>query len=277
MRNLILILIYCISLNLVSIQSAGATSVIIADTVSQFKFAAIDEIPNGPKPITQNSNCDYYTLDKEVRWHPVTESIADKGWAILSEVEFAQYLLIGFAGKMESSTSGSCFISESNIAIYEKDILVGVLYLNESTQSDIGSMRLMDGGFVRVFSGDLIQIPSAEITLGYNKLYVQPVSKFTAYCNGRSIVPNIIGQNILEGRSILFNLGFSPVTRNDPDVISWRQYLLNEGISEVDGCSGTGFAFCAFDYENEGSNLTVVTAGEDDYPEIVRTMIECKS
>ena len=42
------------------------------------------------------------------------------------------------------------------------------------------------------------------------------------------------------------------------------EVLVQEGVLEVEACSGTGYGFCAFSYEHKkGFGLRVISAGED--------------
>ena len=51
-------------------------------------------------------------------------------------------------------------------------------------------------------------------------------------------------------------------------------------MPEVDDCSGTGFAFCAFRYSGSAGDLTVITAGEigedGSLPTVVRYAVDCR-
>ena len=88
-------------------------------------------------------------------------------------------------------------------------------------------------------------------------------------------MPNVIGQSIIEGREILLNYGFrpikiSPVDRNP------EARLHAHGISEVEACS-QGPAYCMFRYEDDYSRISVVTQGEQQFPNVVRYWVDCKA
>ena len=259
-----------------SVGKAGINQFTIDLGLNSFSFSALSLLPKGPAPIISDSPCNDFVVPKVDQKYKSSQLIQDKGWKILSEVRMAQYHFIAFAGSFDPVTSGACIISRSNIAIFEKEQLLGVVYLDDVKSSLIGSLRLMDAGFIRVFSGDIIQDPVADIQLSLNGFEMKPISDLTAYCNGGSILPSIIGKNIIEARNALFDYGFEPIEATEPMVISWRQYLIDYGIREVDGCSGTGFAFCSFSYENESGFVDLITAGEDDFPTVVRSRVKCK-
>jgi hypothetical protein len=266
-----------LSVGVGSVGKAGINQFAIDLELNSFRFSALSSLPKGPSPDISGSPCTYFVVPKLDQKFKSSQFIQDKGWAILSEVRLAQYHFIAFAGSFDPSTSGACIISQSNIAIFEKEQLLGVVYLDDLENSLIGNLRLMDAGFIRVFSGDMIQEPVADIQLSLNGFEMKTMSDLTAYCNGGSILPSIIGTNIIEARNALFDYGFEPIEATEPLVISWRQYLFDYGIREVDSCSGTGFAFCSFSYENESGFVDLITAGEDDFPTVVRSRVKCKS
>ena len=187
----------------------------------------------------------------------------------------AKYHFIAFAGSFSGGTSSTCSISQSNIAIFEQDNLLGIIYLDASDASLIGSIRLMDAGFIRVFSGDAIQMPVADIHLSLNGFELKTISALTAYCNGTSIVPSVFGKDIIEARNVLINHGFEPIEAIEPSLPVWRMHLINDGIREVDACSGIGYSFCKFRYKNENSSVNLITAGDDAFPSVVRIGVNC--
>jgi hypothetical protein len=52
-------------------------------------------------------------------------------------------------------------------------------------------------------------------------------------------------------------------------------------VTEVEDCSGTGFAFCGFRYTGPAGDLSVVTVGEGDenggLPLVARYSVDCKA
>jgi len=76
-------------------------------------------------------------------------------------------------------------------------------------------------------------------------------------------------------RETLFSHGFDKGMDPIRYFPSWRNKLLQAGISEVSSCSGTGFAFCRFIYINKNSVAALIIAGEADIPEVVRDVVEC--
>jgi len=257
-------------------SNADITQFEIGRDLNNFRLNAIKSIPNGPYPDISDGPCAYFTVPIDDQKFSISRSIQNKGWGILSEVRLAKYHFIAFAGSFDGGTSGICKISQSNIAIFEQDNLLGIIYLDGSDASLIGSIRLMDAGFIRVFSGDTIQMPVADIHLSLNGFELKTISALTAYCNGTSIVPSVFGKDIIEARNVLINYGFEPIEAIEPSLPVWRMRLIDAGIREVDACSGSGYSFCRFSYNNENSSVNLITAGDDAFPSVVRIGVNCK-
>jgi hypothetical protein len=257
-------------------SNADITQFEIDRDLYNFRFNVVKSIPKGPYPDVSKGPCAWFSVPTDDQKFSISRSIQNKGWGILSEVRLAKYHFIAFAGSFDGGTSGTCSISQSNIAIFEQDNLLGIIYLDASDASLIGSLRLMDAGFIRVFSGDTIQMPVADIHLSLSGFELKTISALTAYCNGTSIVPSVFGKDIIEARNELINYGFEPIEAIEPSLPVWRMNLIDDGIREVDACSGSGYSFCKFRYKNENSSVNLITAGDDAFPSVVRIGVNCK-
>ena len=264
-----------LSVGAITASNADITQFEISGDLNNFRFNVIKSIPNGPYPDVSKVPCAWFSVPTDDQKFSISRSIQNKGWGILSEVRLAKYHFIAFAGSFDGGTSGICRISQSNIAIFEQDNLLGIIYLDGSDASLIGSIRLMDAGFIRVFSGDTIQMPVADIHLSLNAFELKTISDLTAHCNGTSIVPSVFGKDIIEARNVLINHGFEPIEAIEPSLPVWRMHLINDGIREVDACSGIGYSFCKFRYKNENSSVNLITAGDDAFPSVVRIGVNC--
>ena len=264
-----------LSVGAITASNADITQFEISGDLNNFRFNAIKSIPNGPHPDVSKVPCAWFSVPTDDQKFSISRSIQNKGWGILSEVRLAKYHFIAFAGSFDGGTSGICRISQSNIAIFEQDNLLGIIYIDGSDASLIGSIRLMDAGYIRVFSGDTIQMPVADIHLSLNAFELKTISDLTAHCNGTSIVPSVFGKDIIEARNVLINHGFEPIEAIEPSLPVWRMHLINDGIREVDACSGIGYSFCKFRYKNENSSVNLITAGDDAFPSVVRIGVNC--
>jgi hypothetical protein len=248
----------------------------IGRDLNNFRFNEIKLIPNGPYSGVSEGPCAYFAVPADDQKFSISRSIQNKGWGILSEVRLAKYHLIAFAGSFSGGTSNTCSISQGNIAIFEQNYLLGIIHLDAPEATLIGSLELMDAGFIRVFSGGFIQMPVADIHLSLNGFKLKTISALTAYCNGTSIVPSVFGKAIVEARNVLIKYGFEPIEAIEPSLPAWRRHLIDAGIREVDACSGTGYSFCRFSYKNENSSVNLITAGDEAFPSVARIDVNCK-
>ena len=95
-------------------------------------------------------------------------------------------------------------------------------------------------------------------------------------CGGKAVVPNIYGKPINEARRLLWARGWAPVpTRPAPEAASREGELAKRGVTEVEGCSGTGFGYCSYNYRGGGGLLSVATVGEGDFPTVSGYSVTC--
>ena len=251
----------------------AAEGVIIDPDLKKFKFATLGSIPKAAQPILEKDirGCDRYILDNEKLNIPLSNDIIKKGWAILSESQLDQYELIAFAGKFEVETSATCYVTESAIAIFDNGSLLGVIYLEGRDDVLIGHFEKMDDGFLRLYSGDPLQVPVADLNIHTNGLKLDPISKRPLrYCGKKTVIPNTLGMTIQDARDKLWTSGFDRIEHEqEPESYTSKTY---PGINELVGCS-LGIPWCYFEYEDKHSKVTLRTLGS---AEVVRSDVRCK-
>ena len=123
-----------IAISLISgVALAGDTAFIktveIHQELPDFRFEYLEAVPSGTHPDIDATDCPDFTIQKQDQRFELSGAIRKKGWPVIAEVQLAQYKLIAFAGKFKPNTSSTCEISQSNIAVFEDDELLGVIYL----------------------------------------------------------------------------------------------------------------------------------------------------
>ncbi len=175
-----------------------------------------------------------------------------------SEIVLNGLSIVSFAGHVSPGTSGSCEITDGNIAIFRAGRMEGLIYAEPNSRRGIGSISETEGG-LRVWDGSYPYRPWADLRLhGPDLVIVSAVASRNSFCNGTVSLPNIYGIPIHLARRVLLAEGWmpEPAARRTPDV------MLPE-LTEAQDCSGTGFAFCKYAYRSvDGLTLSVVTAGE---------------
>lgn len=251
---------------------ASSEEVSVDPDLKKFKFNTLDTIPKAPLPTLENNktDCWRYYLNQEEQKNPLSNNITKKGWTILSEAQLGQYDLIAFAGKFEVGTSATCYVTESNIAIFYNGSLLGVIYLESKDDALIGYLEQMDDGFIRLFSGDPLQVPVADLNISAEGLKLVAISnKSLSYCGGKTVIPDTLGMTIQDARDKLFKSGFFAIY-HEQDPTSWTNKYY-PGINELAGCSN-GIPWCYFEYVEQNSRLTLLTLGSD---EVIRADVLC--
>ncbi len=193
------------------------------------------------------------------------QAVARKGWAVTGEVEANGLTFISFAGRLDLGTSGSCLLSEGNIAIFRKTSLMGLIYAEAGARRGIGAIAAQEGA-LRVWDGDYPARPLADLRLhGSDLVVVSAVASRDPYCEGAVSLPNLYGLPIHLARRFLLDEGWTPVPAKPEDLPFTRD--LSAILPEVQGCSGTGFGFCDFAYDQGGAVLSVTTMGEAEPPD----------
>ncbi|MDZ3832568.1 MAG: hypothetical protein U0S50_12255 [Sphingopyxis sp.] len=234
---------------------------------------AIDRLPRAPRAATRDA-CDW--KQTEPRSAP-GKQVAAAGWGVTNDLAVGRFQAVSFAGSFDPGTSGSCEIRDGNVAIFDGGHLIALAYVRRSTARSIGFAAPLEGGALRLWDGDILPQPLADIRISKARMTVGPVAAADRVCGGKAVVPNIYGQPINKARIALQAHGWTPVpggtsiNRTDPR----EAELARRGVPEVTGCSGTGFGFCAFEYQRQGATLSVTTAGEDMFPSVSAYNADC--
>ena len=189
--------------------------------------------------------------------------IAAKGWGVTAGLAVNGVTLISFVGQAEAGTSAMCRVSDGNVATFQAGQVTGLIYGQTGWRRSIGSVEAREGG-LRLWSGDVLPVPLADLRLlGTDLIVVSPVSGSGRFCKGAVSVPNLYGIPIHRAHRLLLDRGWVPEAAAEP----LFQDRMSFGLTEAQGCSGTGANFCGFGYRNEDSaQLTVTTAGEAEAP-----------
>lgn len=209
---------------------------------------------------------------------PEARSVQAKGWQVTGEAEAGGYLLVSFVGTMEQGTSGSCLLGEGNIALFRGGDVQAIAHAAEGTTLSIAYIQPLESGDIRILDGDFLTQPVADMRFGANgSVRIEKLAASERVCNGGGQVPNIHGLPINRARAMLTEAGWepSPARPAGGRADGRASALADRGLIEVDDCSGTGFGYCAFVYEGKAGILTVITAGDDEWPTVARYSADC--
>ncbi|MGE4323307.1 MAG: hypothetical protein AB7E60_09795 [Sphingobium sp.] len=206
------------------------------------------------------------------------ESVAARGWQVTGEAEAGGYQLVSFVGTMEQGTSGSCLLGDGNIALFHGGDVKAILYAPKGVERSIGAIETLESGSIRIFDGDFLSQPMADIRFGEDgSVRIDEVAAFEQVCGGRAKVPNIYGMPVNRARTLLGEAGWTPLPSEAASEHrdGRARSLAMRGVSEVEDCSGTGFGYCRFRYRSGAGTLSVVTAGDDEWPGVARYSVDC--
>ena len=235
----------------------------IASDVPELRIVALDSLPNAPAAASDVDGC-RHLLVENVRT-PAVQAVAAKGWGVTAEAPFGAWTAVSFVGGYVQATSGTCELLGGNVGLFQGDTLQVLIFGADDLTPKIGLIEALEDGALRIFNGDLIPYPVADLRLaGTAGMAIMPPARQDPVCNGTAQLPFIYGLPIDIARARLAEAGWQPVPTPPADTafFGMASALAAEGIVEVTNCAGTGFGFCSFAYNGPAGQLSVTTAGE---------------
>ena len=221
-----------------------------------------DAVPAAPAEKGDQESCSHLFVET-----PTTEAgraTQVEGWNVTSEAPFGDLTAVGFVAASEAFTSGTCELLDGNIGLFFGTRMIALLYSTEKSRPVIGSAQAFGETGLRIFSGDMIPSPVADIRrIGTDGIAVTPPALEEPACNGVATLPYLYGLPIDLARALLIDRGWQPVPGSaESQSMGQAQNIAAHGVIEVEDCSGTGFAFCTYSYSGPAGRLSVTTAGE---------------
>lgn len=252
-------------LSMLAFSSSAFGEVHGLSTVEGLNITMFNKLPAAPKAQGDREFCDHLLIE------PTTtggKAAVGQGWGVTGELEIGQLTLVSFVGDFESGTSGSCTLLDGNVGFFHGSELVALTFANSESEAWIGSIQAFGDAGARIWDGDIVPAPFADITIDDTGLIsiVQVVSE-ERFCGGQAIVPDIYSKPISEARALLTENGWIPTASQAPEGAgSYRAELVKAGLKEVTDCSGTGFGYCGFEYQSAYGTLSVTTVGDPELP-----------
>lgn len=257
-------------------QPSASTNALAPRVVSELKdirVKALNSLPKAGGSASDRNGCPWRVLQPK---SPAARLVAAQGWAVMADVPLGSYRAVSFAGQMEAGTSGTCNITQGNVAVFDGEKLLALAYGKSADEAAIGNLTTLEGGAVRVWDGDVIGSPVGDLRVEADGIVrLGKLADEESVCKGLANVPNVYGMSIDKARKALADKGWKPV-RIKPDGESRQAGLIKSGIVEVESCSGTGLAYCSFSYTGAAGALSVVTAGEKGLPNVVGYDAKCR-
>jgi hypothetical protein len=265
------------ALALLLCSAAGALAQTSVSGPEGLVLVEMKRLPPVPEPVDVQY-CDHRTIEPKTAGGQLAAKL---GWAVTGEVSLDGLDAVSFVAGFEPGTSGSCRLIDGNVGLFDGAELRWLVYGEAEASDNIGSIFPFEAGSLRIWNGDFLSQPVADLHLDANDTpSMSALADVETFCDARASVPNIYGRPIGDARKALQKAGWAPVlgTFEDDIVDSHSEMLKANGLIEVQGCSGTGFGYCSFGYAGQFADLTVVTVGEGDAgatPDIVRYDVSC--
>lgn len=264
---------------LATLATPAGAEIAVSSQSYGFALVPLDTLPAAPADTGETAFCDHLFLTT-----PETAAGQDaqaKGWHVTAELPFGDLTAVSFIGSALPATSGTCELIDGNVGFYSGDQLVALLYGTLPDEAMIGRIRPFGDTGLRVLSGDVLPYTMADLTQDGASITVTDPADNEPVCNGTATIPQIEGLPIDKARTLLQQSGWTPVP-GDPAQHAFSQAaeIAAAGVPEVEDCSGTGFAFCAYRYTGPAGDLSVITAGEGGesggLPLVARYSVDCQ-
>lgn len=266
---------------LICAAPAVAQQLQVASQREGIEIVATSELPTGPGTDDEASVCGFPEADNR---SVGAEAVSAAGWLVTNQYGQGAFDYVSFVGRATPGTSGSCLYEDGHVAVFRGEELLAVVSPAADSDRDIGMIvGWQDQGGVRIFDGEYLPAPLADLKVhAENLALVRPVATRDSFCGGRIEVPNVYGLPIHQARILLLDEGWGlhqaqSLAPSDPasDIAQGEG-----GLPEIQGCAGTGFGYCNFQYDwaDGVATLTLTTAGdwpEGSSPPVVNYGAEC--
>lgn len=204
-----------------------------------------------------------------------------RGWRVAAEARLGPLTFVNVLRSYYYEAQ-TCSQIDGRISVFDGDRPIATIV----TSSVNGYQADYFGGpDDRLRLQNIREVPFGDVVLKARNIEIKPLPPVDRFCGGRKAVPNIYGQSINRARSILRKAGWQPVRAappeiaKDPDGDDFFADLegsdfYRKGITEVTGCSPTGF--CGFRYQSGRAWMEVQTSGgiiTDYEPDCSGTMV----
>ncbi|VWD49291.1 hypothetical protein BCO71033_05187 [Burkholderia contaminans] len=258
-----------------TVPAAAQTHASAPRVVSELKDIRMKALANLPRAASPT--------DRESCWQrviqptsPAARLVVAQGWAVMSDVPLGPYRAVSFAGRLAPATSGTCSITQGNVAVFENGKLIALAYGKSAEETAIGRLAPLEGGAVRVWDGDIPPSPAGDLHVDADgTLRLSRVADEDAVCKGLAKVPNVYNMPIDKARKVLVAHGWKPV-RGSASGEARHSALVRRGIVETGSCAGTGLGYCDFGYAGAAGTLTLTTVGEGDFPSVTDYDVKCR-
>lgn len=251
----------------------------LASQIPGLDIVALDRLPMAPTAQGDAEFCGHLSIQPET---PAGRGAKAQGWIVTAEAPFGDLTAVSFVGSFVQGTSGSCLRQDGNVGFFAGDRLTALIYARNAEDLPIGFIAPFGDSGLRLWSGDYLPQPLADIRPTTGGIAVVPLAASEPVCNGTAEVPLIYGLPVDIARKKLAEAGWQPVpfTGDRSESMGLDAEIAARGVPEVDICSGTGFGFCGYAYVGPAGSLGVTTMGEfgedGSFPTVADYGVDCR-
>jgi len=257
-------------------SSAQAMTFEVSKQLEGLKFTETSHLPKALPASASKNDCDGMTIDAET---PAGKLLESTGWGVTGEAPLGDYTAVSFSGSFKAGDGAVCTIQNGAIGIFDGKSLVALLSQGKSGGDAIGSILALDGGSIRVLTGEETPYPEGDVHAIYDGFTLGGVAEADQVCGGKGTVPNVYGFSIDKARLKILKDGWKPLplgSAKDGPLPGDREHgLVKAGVTEVQFCAGTGLANCEFDYTGPAGKLAINTIGEEEFPQVMGYGMQC--
>lgn len=251
----------------------------LASQIPGLDIVALDRLPAAPAGSGEVEFCSHLSIAPATAAGRAAQGL---GWIVTAEVPFGDLTAVSFVGSFVQGTSGTCLRQDGNVGFFQGDQLTALIYATDAENLPLGFIAPFADNGLRLWSGDYLPMPIADIQPRGNGITVTPLATAEPVCNGTAEVPLIYNLPIDIARKELAKAGWQPVpfTGDRSESRGLDTEIAARGVPEVDICSGTGFGFCGYVYSGPAGSLGVTTAGEfgedGSFPTVAGYGVDCR-
>ncbi len=262
-----------LALSLPALAQTNAPAPRVVSELTDIRMKALANLPKAGGSASDRDDCPQRVIQPK---SAAAKLVAAQGWAVMADVPLGSYRVVSFAGQMQSATSGTCNVTQGNVAVFDNEKLIALADGKSADDTAIGHLTALEGGAVRVWDGDIVESPAGDLHLDADgTLRLARIADEDSVCHGRAKVPNVYNMPIDKARKALAAKGWNPV-RAKPEGEPRQTTLIKRGIVEAEACSGTGLGYCSFNYAGSAGTLSLTTVGDNDLPSVVDYGVKCR-
>ncbi|WP_128515800.1 hypothetical protein [Tabrizicola thermarum] len=251
----------------------------LASRIPGLDIVTLDRLPPAPADRGDAAYCSHLASQPETA---AGRAVQAQGWTVTGEVPFGTLTAVSFVGSFLQGTSGTCLRRDGNVGFFAGDKLTALIYARNAEELPIGFIAPFADSGLRLWSGDYLPEPLADIQPTAGGITVVPLAATEPVCHGTAEVPLIYGLPIDVARKRLAEAGWQPVPfqGDRSESMGLDAEIAARGVPEVDVCSGTGFGFCGYAYAGPAGSLAVTTMGEfgedGSFPVVADYGVDCR-